>query len=89
MLSQDLRNQLIHSMRTNPKDAIKEIEKDPRILEILLNNIETEKNEKIKYINMTSQMQLQLEQKAKQLKITQGLLIGAGILLILSLLDNK
>ena len=78
-------------MKDKPKDAIKEIEKNPQILKILLNDnnrAEVERKEKLKYVNMNYQMQTQLEQKSKQLKTTQGVLIGAGILLLLSLLDN-
>lgn len=103
MLSKELREKLIELMKKVPKEAIKEIEKDPKILEILLNNdlrlenekeryakqLETEKREKIKYINMTYDMQVRLEEKARQLRTTQGLLIGAGILLLLSLLDDN
>jgi len=91
MLSQELRNKLIAKMKENPKKAIAELEKEPRILEILLksdNQIDEKENEKIKYVNMTHEMQQRLQQKSKQLKTTQGLLIGAGILLLLSLLEN-
>lgn len=78
-------------MKDKPKDAIKEIEKNPDILKILLNDsnrAEAERKEKLKYVNMNCQMQNQLEEKSKKLKTTQGVLIGAGILLLLSLLDN-
>ena len=91
MLTKELREKLIELMKNKPKEAIKEIEKEPQILKILLNSdneAENERKEKLKYVNMTSQMQTQLEQKSKDLKTTQGILIGAGILLILSLLDN-
>jgi len=90
MLTQDLRNKLVHAIKTDPKEAIKFIEKDPRILELLLNNdreLEQEKNEKIKYVNITHQMQSQLQEEAKKLNTTQGLLIGAGVLLLLTLLE--
>lgn len=91
MISDELRKKLLESMKKEPKEAIKEIEHNPKILELLLNDskeAELEKNEKIKYINMTSSMQSQLEQKSKELKTTQGVLIGVGILFLLSLLDN-
>ena len=92
MLSKELREKLIEAMKKDPKEAMKEIEKDPRILELLLNNdreAEMEKSEKIKYVNMTYQMQNKLAEEAKKLNTTQGLLIGAGILLLLSLLDKE
>ena len=92
MLSKELREKLIESMKRDPKEAMKEIEKDPRILEFLLNSdkeAEKEKSEKIKYVNMTYQMQNKLAEEAKKLNTTQGLLIGAGILLLLSLLDKE
>jgi len=91
MLSQELRNKLVHSIKTNPKEAIKTIEQDPRILELLLNNdreLEREKNEKIKYVNITHEMQVKLQEEAKKLNTTQGLLIGAGVLWLLTLLDQ-
>ena len=106
MLTEELRKKLIELMKNEPQAAIKEIEKDPRILDILLNNdlrlenekkekdryarqLETEKREKIKYVNMTYDMQSRLEKKARHLRTTQGLLIGAGVLLLLSLLDDN
>ncbi|MBI5391414.1 hypothetical protein HZB00_00260 [Candidatus Woesearchaeota archaeon] len=92
MLSKELREKLIQAMKKDPKEALKEIEKDPRILEFLLNRdqeAEMERNEKIKYVNMTYEMQNKLAEEAKKLNTTQGLLIGAGILLILSLLDKE
>ena len=71
---------------------MKEIEKDPGILKLLLNSdreAEIERTEKIKYVNMTYDMQNRLSQESKKLKVTQGLLIGAGILLLLALLDER
>ena len=91
MLTENLRKELIEKIRNHPKEAIKIIEKEPKILEILLNatkEAEKEKAEKIKYVNMTMQMEQQLQEKAKQLNTTQGLLIGAGVLWLLSLLDK-
>ena len=91
MLSDALVQTLKEKMKNDPSEVIKEIEHNPKILELLLNNsgeVELQKNEKIKYINLTSNMNKQLQEKSDQLKITQGLLIGAGIFLILSLLDE-
>lgn len=95
VLSQELRKKLVKLIKENPKKAIKELEKDPRILDILLNSDvelkktqEETKNEKIKYVNMTAHMQHQLKEQAEKLRISQGLLIGAGILLLLSLLED-
>ncbi len=92
MLSDELRTKLSLMMKDNPRAALKEIEQNPKILEILLmndNEVQKERNEKIKYINMTQSMQLQLQQEADRLKTTQGLLIGAGILLLLSWLEKN
>lgn len=91
MLSQDFRDKLIRKMKENPKEAIAELKKQPKILDILLASdiqAEQETKERVKYVNMTQDMQVQLVQKSKELKTTQGLLIGAGILLLLSLLDG-
>jgi len=91
MLTENLRKELMEKIRKNPKEAIKIISKEPKILEILLNankEAERERIEKIKYVNMTVQMEHRLQEKARQLNTTQGLLIGAGILWILSLLDD-
>ena len=96
MLTQELRQSLIKKIRENPKEAIKELERNPKILDLLLtSDVELQKkqeelrNEKVKYVNMTSHMQTQLRQQADKLKTTQGLLIGAGVLFLLSLLDEK
>ena len=91
MLSQELRKKLKEEIKKDPKKALKMIEKEPQILQILLNSEEKAEEtykEKIKYVNMNSQMQAQLEEKAKQLKITQGILIGGALLWFLSLLDE-
>lgn len=91
MLSDELVKKLTEAMKKEPKEAVKEIEHNPKILELLLNSskeAELEKNEKVRYINMNAQMQQQLQKKSEELKTTQGLLIGAGILLLLSLLEN-
>ena len=94
--AQELRQSLIKKIRENPKEAIKELERNPKILDLLLtSDVELQKkqeelrNEKVKYVNMTSHMQTQLRQQADKLKTTQGLLIGAGVLFLLSLLDEK
>lgn len=92
MLTQELRNKLIETIKRDPKEAIKIIENEPGILTLLLRSneeTEQERNEKIKYINMSLQMERQLQEEARKLNTTQGLLIGAGILLLISLLDKK
>jgi len=96
MLTQDLRNKMLKMIKTNPAEAIKELEKDPELLKLLLNNDsklqekeESLKNERIKYVNMTNQMQAQLREQADKLRTTQGLLIGAGLLLLLEHLGRK
>ena len=95
MLSDELRNKFAQMMKENPQGAINELQKDPKLLEILLNSDnELNKtkqeinNERTKYVNMTSTMQQELKEKSAQLKISQGLLIGAGVLLLLKLLDE-
>lgn len=92
MLTKELRDKLIRSFKENPKEAIRTIEKEPQILDILLQSdkqVENEIQEKIKYVNMNTQMQAKLEEEAKKLKTTQGVLIGAGLLFFLSLLEDR
>jgi hypothetical protein len=84
MLSEEIRETLRKKLVQNPKDAVKEIEKDPQILKILLDS----EGEKIKYIKMNDDLQKRLQEKAQQLNVTQGWLIGAGLLLFLSLMDS-
>lgn len=82
-----IQKKLMQIMKDDPKEAIKIIENEPKLLEILLTSedqLEKEKSEKIKYINMTRGMEIQLQEAAKKLKTTQGLLIGAGIFWLLS-----
>ena len=95
MLTEEFRGRLMQMIRENPKEAIKELEKNPRILDVLLNSHDELKkkqeeirNEHIKYVNMTRHMQAQLKEQAEKLNTTQGLLIGAGVLILLSLLEN-
>lgn len=88
MLSEELRIKLSEKMRKNPKEVIRVLEEEPKILEALLNSDKEAEVERVKYINMTTEMQRQLQQKAKQLQITQGVLMGAGILLLLSLMEK-
>ena len=88
MITQELVNRLTQLIKEMPKEAIKEIEQEPKILEVLLNSAKDANVEKTRYVNMTSDMQQKLQEKSKELKVTQGLLIGAGVLLILSLLEK-
>ena len=95
MLTDNLRTNLIDLMKTNPQEAIKEFQKDPKLFEILLSqNTELNKtkeqlnNDRIKYINMTSAMQNNLKEQAEKLKTTQGLLIGVGLLWFLNRLSD-
>jgi hypothetical protein len=85
MLSEDIRESLRKKLAQDPIAAVKEIEKDPQILKILLDS----DSEKIKYIKMNQELQVKLQEKAKDLNVTQGFLLGAGILLFLSLLDSE
>ena len=84
MLSETIREKLRSDLIKNPKQAVKEIEKDPQILRMLLDS----ESEKIKYIKMNEELQTRLQQKANQLNVTQGWLLGAGLLLFLSLMDD-
>ena len=91
MISDEIQKRLFATLKNNPKELAKEIENNPQILEFLLNSsreAELAKNDRVKYINMNQEMQRQLEDKSKELKVTQGILIGAGILLLLSLLEK-
>ncbi len=84
MLSLEFREKLMKMLRERPKEAVKQIEKDPQILKMLLDS----ESEKTKYIKMNDELQKRLEQKADQLNVTQGWLLGAGLLLFLSLMDE-
>lgn len=84
MLSDDIREDLRKKLIKNPKQAVKDIEKDPQILKMLLDS----ESEKIKYIKMNEELQTRLQQKAHDLNVTQGWLLGAGLLLFLSLMDD-
>ena len=84
MLSDDIRENLRKKLIKDPRQAVKEIQKDPQILKILLDS----ESEKIKYIKMNEDLQNRLQDKARQLNVTQGWLLGAGLLLFLSLMDE-
>ena len=78
------------------KSLVKEIEKNPNILSILLDDqkelARTKQelnNERTKYVIMTAEMQRQLQAKAEELKTTQGLLIGGAILMLLSQMNKR
>ena len=85
MLSDDFREKMIRKLTQDPKGAVKEIEKNPQILKLLLDS----EGEKVKYIKMNEELQTKLQQQAQKLNVTQGWLIGAGLLLFISLLDER
>lgn len=85
MLTDDFRDNLMKKLVKNPIEAVKEIEKNPQILKFLLDS----EGEKIKYIKMNKELQTKLQQQSDKLNVTQGWLIGAGLLLFLSLLDDN
>jgi hypothetical protein len=85
MLSDDFREKLRRKFAQEPIEAVKEIEKNPEILKLLLDSHE----DKIKYIKMNDELQARLQKQSKKLNVTQGWLIGAGLLLFLSLLDDR
>ncbi|MDG7049953.1 MAG: hypothetical protein JRZ94_01980 [Nitrososphaerota archaeon] len=84
MLSDEFRDKLMRKLAQTPKEAVKEIENNPQILKILLDS----ESEKIKYIKMNEELQTRLKQQSEKLNVTQGWLIGAGLLLFLSLLSD-
>lgn len=91
MLSEEFRKKLMEKLKKNPEELIEELKKEPKILGILLSSdkkAEEERKEKVKYVNMNMQMERQLREQAKKLNTTQGLLIGAGLLWLLSQLDK-
>lgn len=91
-LTEEIRNKLLEKAEKDPSAAIEEIKKDPNILKLLLNSdkqAEQEKNEKIRYVNMTYDMQRQLDQRAQELNTTKGLLIGAAIFVFLAALSKE
>ena len=92
MITKDIIDRLREDLKKNPEKAIEVLKKEPQIIEMLLNaseEVEKEKNEKVKYVNMNAQMDRQLRDTAEQLKTTQGTLIGAGLLFLLLLLDKN
>ena len=85
MLREDLIDKMREELVKDPKKAVKIIEEDPKILEALLNS----EKERVKYVNMSFQMEQQLRDMAEKLKTTQGALLGAGLLFLLLLLKEK
>ena len=85
MLGDDFRDKLKKKLVENPEEAVKEIKNNPQILKILLDSEE----QKVKYIKMNDELQNRLKQQSVKLKVTEGWLIGAGLLLFLSLLDDR
>lgn len=84
MLSEKLRKELRSDLIKNPKQTIKKIQEDPQMLRMMLDA----DSEKIKYVKMSDKLHSQLQRKAKQLKVPQGWIIGAGLLLFVSLMDD-
>ena len=85
MLTDNFRKQLRQQLVNQPKQAVKEIQKNPQILKFLLDSEE----QKIKYIKMNQELEDRLQNQADRLNVTQGWLIGAGLLLLLGLLDDR
>jgi len=84
MLTDTFRQKLREQLVNEPKQAVKEIEENPEILQFLLDSEE----QKTKYIKMNQELENRLQQQADRLNVTQGWLIGAGLLLFLGLLDD-
>ena len=92
MLSDELRTKMVALMRTEPQKAVKEIEAHPEILSMLLNDsasLQQEKNEKIKYIILNQRLEAQIDELAKRLNISKGLLLGAGAFLLVSAFSKQ
>ena len=85
MLTDNFRKKLRQQLVNQPKQAVKEIERNPQILKFLLDSEE----QKIKYIKMNQELENRLQNQADRLNVTQGWLIGAGLLLLLGLLDDR
>ena len=84
MLSNDFIEKLKKKLVQDPKEAVKEIENNPQILKLLLDS----EGEKVKYIKMNEDLQTRLQQQSEKLNVTQGWLIGVGLLLFIGLLDS-
>ncbi len=67
---------------TNPTNAVKSIEENPKLLESLLQSDE----DKVKYVKLSNKMDMQLREQAEKLKTTQGALLGLGLMFLLMLL---
>lgn len=99
MLTKEFRDKLVKLVKNDIKTAIKELELNPKLLELLLSDqdelerakaeIAHERSERIKYINMTAEMERQLREQATRLQTTQGLLIGAGVFMLLQHLEGR
>ena len=94
MLAEELRQRMTTLIKEHPEEAIKEFESNPDIMNLVLSDQQSRQDaararaENVKYVKMNSELQQQLEEKARSLKVTQGVLIGFGVLFLLSQLDN-
>lgn len=99
MFSEELRNRMLTQLSENPEAVAKEIQNNPNLLKALLDSdkqlaqtqqqLDNERNERIKYVNMTAAREDELRQKAVELRTTQGALLGLGLLMLLSALSKK
>jgi hypothetical protein len=98
ILTDELKKKLKEQLKNNPTEAIKIIQQNPKLIEALLaaedekSRLENEKHgldgERVKYMNISSQLNQQLVTTAQDLKTTQGFLLGAGLLVLLMLMDR-
>lgn len=98
ILTDELKKKLKEQLRSNPTEAVKILQENPKLIEALLavedkksqleNAVQQSESERVKYVNMSRQLNQQLTKTAQDLKITQGVLLGAGFLFLLMLLDR-
>lgn len=84
MLIEELRKQLIEQLLRDPKGAARTVEENPKLYEALLG----EGGKRVKYVNMSVEMEQGLKETAKRLRMPQGVLIGTGIMFLLMLLQE-
>ncbi|MBN1175405.1 hypothetical protein JXA48_02055 [Candidatus Woesearchaeota archaeon] len=98
-LTNELRKQLMEHFEKDPQKVIDELKNQPELLKILLTSdqeahkanqqLEQERNERVKYVQMNNNMQRELAEQSAKLKVSQGALIGLGLIWLLSALSKK
>ena len=95
MITEELRDKILDKLNTDPNAALKELGENPQFLKAILSDhkqkdeqLKLEKNERVKYIQMNANMNTELQKRAEQLQMSQGLLIGVGLLWFLRELER-